>query len=63
MVAKKVMSPFKEFIKYAKRHNNIPDIDPNAIKEPEIKDVHPKPRETQKLRQGYKRHKLGYKMR
>jgi len=46
MVAKKVMSPFKEFIKYAKRHNNIQDIDPNAIKEPEIKDVHPKPRET-----------------
>jgi hypothetical protein len=30
MVAKKVMSPFKEFIKYARRHNNIPEIDSNA---------------------------------
>lgn len=50
MVAKKVMSPFKEFIKYAKRHNNIQDVDPNAKKEPEIQEVHHKPRETNKMR-------------
>ncbi len=29
MLAKRVMSPFKEFVKYAKRYNNIIDKDPN----------------------------------
>jgi uncharacterized membrane protein YgaE (UPF0421/DUF939 family) len=29
MLAKRVMSPFKEFVKLAKRYNNIKDEDPN----------------------------------
>ncbi|CDW87304.1 UNKNOWN [Stylonychia lemnae] len=64
MVAKRVMSPFKEFIKYAKRHNNIPDIDPNALQEPEIqKEATSKPRETQKLQKGFRKNKASNKMR
>eukprot|EP00347_Sterkiella_histriomuscorum_P011836 403370917 len=50
LLARRVMSPFKEFIKYAKRHNNIPDIDPNFQQSEEIaKDSSIRIKNTSKL--------------